>query len=48
MRVYLLDIPGGAAARTLAIMIVATEADFEMAVEAARPILDSFDFQVAP
>ena len=48
MRVYLLDLPGGAAARTLAIMIVATEADFEMAVEAARPILDSFDFQVAP
>ena len=48
MRVYLLDLPGGAAARTLAIMIAAREADFDVAVEAARPILDSFEFQVAP
>ena len=45
MRVYLLDLPGGAAARTLAIMIVAREADFDVAIEAARPILDSFEFQ---
>jgi hypothetical protein len=47
MRVYLLDLPGGAAARTLAIMIVARAADFDVAIEAARPILDSFEFQVA-
>ena len=44
MRVYLLDLPEGAAARTLAIMIDATEEDFDVAVEAARPILDSFEF----
>ena len=47
MRVYLLDLPGGAAARTIAIMIVAREADFDVAIEAARPILDSFEFQEA-
>jgi hypothetical protein len=46
MRLYLLDLPGGAA-RTLAIMIVAAEADFNAAVAAARPILDSFEFQGA-
>jgi hypothetical protein len=43
MRLYLLDLPGGAA-RSLAIVIVAAEADFNAAVEAARPILDSFEF----
>jgi hypothetical protein len=46
MRVYLLDLPEGAA-RTLAIMIVAPEADFDAAIAAARPILDSFEFQFA-
>ena len=46
MRVYLFDLPEGAAARTLAIMLVAREADFDVAVEAAKPILDSFEFQV--
>jgi hypothetical protein len=44
MRVYLLDLPEGAA-RTLAIMIVAPEADFDAAIAAARPILDSFEFR---
>ena len=44
MRVYLLDLPEGAAARTLAVMIVAREADFDVAIEAAMPILDSFEF----
>jgi hypothetical protein len=43
MRLYLLDLPGGAA-RTLAIVIVAAEEDFNAAVAAARPILDSFEF----
>ena len=47
MRLYLLDLPGGAAARTLAIMIVAREADFDVAIEAARPILNSFELQEA-
>lgn len=44
MRLYLLDLPGGAA-QTLAIMIVAKEADFNAAVVEATPILDSFEFQ---
>lgn len=48
MRVYLLDLPEGAAAQTLAIMISAREADFDVAIEAARPILDSFEFHGAP
>jgi hypothetical protein len=43
-RLYVLDLPGGSA-RTLAILITAPEAaSFERAVEAAAPVLDSFEF----
>jgi hypothetical protein len=43
-RLYVLDLPGGFA-RTLAILINAPEgALFERAVEAAAPVLDSFEF----
>jgi hypothetical protein len=43
-RLYVLDLPGGSA-RTLAILINAPEgALFERAVEAAAPVLDSFEF----
>lgn len=41
LRLYLLDLPGG---RILAITIVAPEPRFEAVVEAAEPILDSFEF----
>ena len=43
MRLYLLDLPGGSA-RILAIAIAAPEPDFEHVVEAAAPIVDSFEF----
>jgi hypothetical protein len=43
-RLYVLDLPGGSA-RTLAIWINASNgAHFELAVETAAPILDSFEF----
>jgi hypothetical protein len=42
-RLYILDLPGGSA-RTLVIMITAPEAAFERAVEAAAPVVDSFEF----
>ena len=42
-RLYVLDLPGGSA-RALVIMITAPEADFERAVEAAAPVVDSFEF----
>jgi hypothetical protein len=44
MRLYLLDLPGGSA-RILAIAIVAPEARFKRVVEAAAPIMDSFEFR---
>jgi hypothetical protein len=44
MRLYLLDLPGGISARILAIAIVAPEPRFESVVEAAAPIVDSFEF----
>jgi hypothetical protein len=44
MRLYLLDLSGGSA-RMLAIAIVAPEASFEHVVEAAAPIVDSFEFR---
>jgi len=44
MRLYLVDLPEGSA-RTLAIAIVGPEADFERVVEAAAPIVDSFEFR---
>jgi hypothetical protein len=42
-RYYFLDLPGGSA-RALAIRITAPEAAFERAVEAAAPVVDSFEF----
>jgi hypothetical protein len=45
MRLYLVDAPEGSAMQTLAIAIVAPEASFERAVEAAAPILHSIKFQ---
>jgi hypothetical protein len=44
MRLYLLDLPEGMSARTFAIAISAPEADFERVLEAAAPIVGSFDF----
>ncbi|MEA2498049.1 MAG: hypothetical protein QOH26_454 [Actinomycetota bacterium] len=44
MRLYLLDLPEGSSARTLAIAFVAPEAGFESVLEEAPPILDSFEF----
>ena len=44
-RLYVLDLPGGSA-RALAIWIVAPEADFERVVEAAAPVVDSFEFHI--
>jgi hypothetical protein len=43
MRLYLIDLPGGSA-RILAIAIIAPDARFEHVVDAATPILDSFEF----
>ena len=43
-RLYVLDLPGGSA-RTLAILITAPSASaFELAVDSAAPVLDSFEF----
>jgi len=44
MRLYLLDLPEGSATPILAIAIVAPEARFDAVIEAAAPILDSFEF----
>jgi hypothetical protein len=44
MRLYLLDLPEGMSARILAIAISALGSEFEHVVEAAAPILDSFEF----
>ena len=44
MRLYLLDLPDGMSARTLAIAITALDSEFERVVEAATPVLDSFEF----
>jgi hypothetical protein len=43
MRLYLLDLPDGMSARTLAIAIVALDSEFERVVKAATPVLDSFE-----
>ncbi len=45
MRLYLLDFPEEISARILAIAIVAPESRFNQVVEAAAPIVDSFEFQ---
>lgn len=42
-RLYVLDLPGGFA-RTLVIKITAPEAVFERMVQAAAPVVDSFEF----
>jgi hypothetical protein len=42
-RLYVLDLPGGSA-RALAIWITAPQTLFEQAVEAAQPVVDSFEF----
>jgi hypothetical protein len=44
MRVYVLDLPEGMSARTLAVAIVALDSEFELVVRAAAPVLDSFEF----
>jgi hypothetical protein len=44
MRVYVLDLPEGMSARTLAIAINALDSEFERVVKAAEPVLDSFEF----
>ena len=46
MRLYVLDAPNGSSMRTLAIAIVAPEARFQRAVEAAMPVVDSLEFHV--
>ncbi len=43
-RLYLLDLPEGMSARTLAIAISALDSEFERVVEAAAPVLESFEF----
>ena len=43
-RLYLLDLPEGMSARILAIAISAHDSEFEYVVEAAAPIVDSFEF----
>lgn len=44
MRLYVLDLPEGMSARILAIAISALDSEFEIVMEAATPILDSFEF----
>lgn len=45
VRLYLLDLPEGMSARILAIAISALDSEFERVVEAAEPVLDSFQFR---
>lgn len=45
MRVYVLDLPEGMSARLLAIGIIAHESMFDDVLEAATPVLESFEFQ---
>lgn len=44
MRLYLPDLPEGMSARILAIAISALDSEFERVVEAATPVVDSFQF----
>ena len=44
MRLYLLDLPEGSSASTLAIAFVASEAAFESVLKEAPLILESFEF----
>ena len=43
-RLYVFDAPAGSSFRTMAIAINAPEQDFEHVMEAAEPIVDSFEF----
>jgi hypothetical protein len=43
-RLYLLDLPEGMSARILVIAISALDSEFERVVEAAAPVVDSFEF----
>jgi hypothetical protein len=45
MRLYLLDLPDGMSSRIVAIAITAHDSLFEHVLEAATPVLDSFEFQ---
>jgi hypothetical protein len=45
MRLYLLDLPEGSSARTLAVTFVAPEGAFETVLEYVQPILESFEFR---
>jgi hypothetical protein len=42
--VYVLDLPEGMSARTLAIAISALDSEFDYVMRAAAPVLDSFEF----
>ena len=44
-RIYLLDLPDGYSAQTLALAIIAPEDRFETLLEAAEPVVDSVKFQ---
>jgi hypothetical protein len=44
VRLYLVDLPDGMSARVLAIAISALDSEFDYVVEAATPVLDSFEF----
>lgn len=46
MRLYLVDLPDGMSARVMAIAINALDSEFEYVLEAATPVLDSFEFHV--
>jgi hypothetical protein len=44
MRLYLLDVPKGLSTRILAVAVVAPEERFDAVMEAAEPILESFEY----
>ena len=44
LRLFLVDLPEGMSMRTLAVTVIAPEASFGRAVEAAKPIVDSIEF----
>jgi hypothetical protein len=47
MRLFLLDVPEGLSVHTMAIEIVAPNATFKRAVEAAAPVVDSIEFHAS-
>jgi hypothetical protein len=44
MRLYVVDLPDGMSARTMAVAIVALNSEYQRVVKAAEPVLDSFVF----